>query len=124
MKPQLPAALQRGLEEKRLVVLAGSGISRLSPSYVPIWSAYNNSLFTALRACAEELPGIATEARAAIASLPLPDTKIFSDLIARLLAGEGFFPNINVLEGREPNSHPLAHPGMARKGVLGWIFCT
>jgi len=115
------------VEAGTLLVFAGAGISKLGPSFLPDWLAFNRSLLEEAKACAlRGLPGLDAEAADAVRSLEIGQLPVeaFSDLIARSFAAEGYFTVLDVLDGEQTNANHQALADLARRGVLRTIVTT
>jgi len=109
---RLPPPLARALDTGRLLIPAGSGISKLGPSFLPDWRGFNRSLLEEAKASAVRgLPGMTDEAATAIRGLNLDrlPVEVFSDLIVRSFAAEGYFPVLGVIDSEHPNANARAH---------------
>src|SRR5688572_20279074 len=82
-------ALADAVAHGRLLVLAGAGISRLGPSFLPDWFGFNQAILEEAKACAlRGLPELDPAARAALQALSMDQMPVeaFSDLVVRLFA--------------------------------------
>lgn len=107
-----------------MVVIAGAGISKDSPSNLPSWEEYNSLLFKAIN----ELASLEMENK----TFPfdyehikkwVPDISI-SDYIVRGAMGEAYFPLLKLLECSNPNNNHYALAELARQGKLSAIITT
>jgi tetratricopeptide (TPR) repeat protein len=119
-------AAQRG----ELIVLAGAGISMAAPSCLPDWYGFNLALLEEIKASALALPGLPENAAAAVRRLDIGKLGVeaFSDVVVQSLAGESYFPLLQVLDSDQPNANheaiaELAHRGLCR-GVVTTNFDT
>ena len=121
--PRLDAALTTG----DLVILAGAGVSRLGPSYLPGWYDFNKSLLDEAKACAlRGLPDLDATAVAAINGLDIGQIPVeaFSDLIVRSFASDGYFTVLDVLDADQTNANHQALAALAKLGRLKAIVTT
>lgn len=121
------ALLDKAIQNKRLLVVAGAGISVLAPSNVPSWWGFNEALLAAIKGLARGfVPGVADAIdRLSLESLPV---QAFSDLVVRSFAGDSYFPLLQALESRKTNANhralaELSHRGLVR-GVVTPNFDT
>jgi tetratricopeptide (TPR) repeat protein len=115
--PALADALSRG----RVLVLAGAGISKLGPSFLPDWSSFNRAILEQAKACAlRGIPMLETSAASALNGLTIEQIPVeaFSDLIVRSFAAEGYFTVLDVLDSEHANANHKALAALARRG--GW----
>jgi tetratricopeptide (TPR) repeat protein len=126
MDATVPESLLRAVQERRLVVLAGSGISVLAPSYLPDWRGFNEALLHGVKDLALTLPGLNKDAESAIRSLSLDrfPVEAFSDAVVDAYAGEEYFPVLMILDSRQPNANHHALAELARHGVLRAVVTT
>jgi hypothetical protein len=122
----LPESLLRAVQERRLVVLAGSGISVLAPSYLPDWRGFNEALLDGVKDLALTLPGLNKGAESAIRGLSLDGFPVeaFSDAVVDAYAGDEYFPVLKILDSRQPNANHYALAALARQGVLRAVVTT
>ena len=122
----VPKSLLRAVQERRLVVLAGSGISVLAPSYLPDWRGFNEALLEGVKDLALTHPGLNEDAESAIRGLSLDRFPIeaFSDAVVDAYAGEEYFPVLKILDSREPNANHRALAELARQGILRAVVTT
>jgi tetratricopeptide (TPR) repeat protein len=126
MDTKLPEPLLRAVAERRLVVLAGSGISALPPSYLPDWRGFNEALLDGIKDLALTLPALGKDAESAIRGLSLDQFPVeaFSDAVVDAFAGEGYFPVLKILDSSEPNANHHALAELARRGSLRAVVTT
>ena len=126
MDATLPEALLRAVQERRLVVLAGSGISVLAPSYLPDWRGFNEALLDGVKDLALSLPGLNKDAESAIGSLSLDrfPVEAFSDAVVDAYAGEEYFPVLKILDSEQPNANHYALAELARRGIIRAVVTT
>ena len=119
---KLEAAASRG----ELLVMAGAGISKLAPSYLPDWFSFNRSLLEQAKASALCVLHLSPEALAALEALDIKQIPVeaFSDLIVRSLASEGYFSILNALDADRSNANHTALSALAQRGVLRTIVTT
>ncbi len=107
-----------------MVVIAGSGISKDSPSNLPTWSEYNRLLFKVINdLAAQELENH---------SSPLDYEKIercilsvsVSDYMVRGAMGYSYYPCLGLLEGIKPNNNHYALAELAEQGKISAIITT
>jgi len=121
--PALAAAVVRG----QLLVLAGAGVSRLGPSFLPDWYGFNRSLLEAAKACAlEGLAASDAKAKAGLKSLAIEEFPVqaFSDLVVRSFAAERYFTVLDVLDAQQSNANHEGLATLARRGMLRTIVTT
>lgn len=113
----LPAALEKALEEQQLAIVVGAGISMLSPSDLPSWWSFNETLLAAIRARALELIGDAAAAleKASLGKIPVV---AFSEVVVSTFAGDGYYPLLRVLESTLPNANHRALAALAHAGKI------
>ena len=119
--------LARALEDGNLIVLAGAGLSKLGPSFLPGWLDFNKSLLDEAKACAiRGLPGLSAAAVAAIESLDINQVPVeaFSDLLVRSFASDGYFTVLDVLDADRTNANHQALAALAKRGRLKSIVTT
>src|SRR5262245_54325465 len=92
--------LQSAADHGDLLVLAGAGISKLGPSFLPDWFGFNRSLLEEAKACAQRLAQLDAAAIEALQALQIDQIPVeaFSDLIVQSLAAEGYFTVLDVLD--------------------------
>ena len=119
--------LERAVARSELLVLAGAGISRLGPSFLPDWFGFNRALLDEAKACAlRGLPRLGADAVAALNSLAMDQVAVeaFSDLLVRSFAAEGYFTVLDVLDAERSNANHEALATLARRGLLKTIVTT
>lgn len=107
-----------------MVIIAGAGISKDSPSNLPSWSEYNSLLFKAINELASrEMEN--NESLFDYESLKkwIPDISI-SDYIVRGAMGEAYYPLLKLLEGSNPNNNHYALAELASQGKISAIITT
>lgn len=121
---QLPPALARALEARRLTVLCGAGVSMASPSCLPSWWGFNNMLLEEIKAKAA--PRIPKSVRPAFDRLSLEMLRVeaFSDKVVRTFAGHSYFPVLEVLESDRPNACHAALAELSRRGILQAVLTS
>lgn len=126
MDAAVPKSLLRAVQQRRLLVLAGSGISVLAPSYLPEWRGFNQALLDGVKDLALTFPGLSEEAESAIRGLTLDRLAVeaFSDAVVDAYAGEEYFPVLKILDSTEPNSNHRALAELARQGALRAVVTT
>ena len=85
----IPDALLQAARDHRLVIFAGSGLSKLAPSSLPDWGQFNEMLLDELKT--QALGVLADDrSRSAVTSLSLDDVGIttFSEAIVKIVAGD------------------------------------
>src|SRR6185436_18295331 len=120
-------ALADALHHRRLLVLAGAGISNLGPSFLPDWAGFNRALLEEAKGCVlRGLPRLDAKARESVMSLAIEQIPIeaFSDLIVRFLASEGYFTALDVLDSEQCNANHRALATLARHESLSAIVTT
>jgi tetratricopeptide (TPR) repeat protein len=121
--PALADALARG----RLLVLAGAGISKLGPSFLPDWFSFNRGILEEAKACTlRELPWPDGKAQSALKGLTIEQipVEVFSDLVVRSFAAEGYFTVLDVLDSDQSNANHQALATLAQRGALRTIVTT
>ncbi len=111
------AMLQRGLNERRLVIVAGAGVSIAPPSNLPSWWGFNVTLLEAIK---KQATNFLPQAEEVIHQLNLDRIPIqaFSDLIVDGFAGDSYFPLLRVLESDRTNANHLALAELGASGKL------
>lgn len=120
-------ALAEAVASGQLLILAGAGISRLGPSFLPDWYGFNRALLEEAKACAlRGLPALDDRARAGLQSLAIDQIPVeaFSDLVVRSFAAEGYFTVLDVLDAQQSNANHQALAALARRGILRTIVTT
>jgi tetratricopeptide (TPR) repeat protein len=119
-------ALAEAIRTKRLLVFAGSGISKAPPACLPDWAGFNASLLGAIKTSALSIPGFSPDTREVIQTLTLEPSRAlaFSELVVKELAGDSYFPVLQVLDSLEPNNNHAALPALARAGILRAVVTT
>ncbi len=121
--PALAEALTRG----RLLVLAGAGISKLGPSFLPDWSSFNRAILEEAKACTlRGLPALEASAPGALQGLAIEQIQVeaFSDLLVRSFAAEGYFTVLDVLDSEHANANHDALAALAQRRALPTIVTT
>ena len=120
----LPEGLIQAMSDRSLAILCGAGVSMLPPSYLPGWWEFNVLLFDEIKrsACRILPEGMAP----LFQRMHLSDNSVlsFSERVETLFAGEGYFPVLDVLDGKEPNENHRAMAELAGRGVLKIILST
>jgi tetratricopeptide (TPR) repeat protein len=126
MDAAVPESLLRAVQERQLMVLAGSGISVLAPSYLPDWRGFNEALLDGVKDLALTFPGLSEDAESAIRGLTLDSLAVeaFSDAVVDAYAGEEYFPILKILDSTQPNANHRALAELARQGVLRAVVTT
>jgi len=126
MDAAIPEALLRAVQQRRLVVLAGSGISVLAPSYLPEWRGFNEALLEGVKDLALTFPGLNEDAQSAIRGLSLDRFQVeaFSDAVVDAYAGDEYFPVLKILDSTQPNANHRTLAELARRGVLRAVVTT
>ena len=124
--PPLPPAFRRGLESRRLVVLAGAGISMLPPASLPDWMGFCEALLDGARAKGRDVLAATDAARLAIDRIRLEEigAKGVSEYLDKIIGGEFYFPVLDALDGIAPNANHLALAQLAREGPLCAVVTT
>jgi tetratricopeptide (TPR) repeat protein len=120
-------ALADALASGRLLVLAGAGISRLGPSFLPDWFGFNRAILEEAKACASRgIPGLDAQAQSALQGLAIEQIPVeaFSDLVVRSFASEGYFTVLDVLDSEQSNANHQALATLAKRGLLHTIATT
>jgi hypothetical protein len=119
-------ALADAIEAQRLLVFAGSGISKTPPACLPDWAEFNASLLAPIRACALSAPAFSSAARQAIQSVEIEPARAlsFSEFLVSQLARESYLPVLGVLDSPQPNDYHAALAGLARAGILRAVVTT
>jgi hypothetical protein len=93
-----------------LVVFAGAGISMSAPSCLPSWKGFNAAMIEEIKTSALAFPGLPDDAAAAIRRLDIErlGVEALSDAIVRSLAGESYFPLLEMLDADQTNAHHQA----------------
>jgi len=119
--------LAEAVAGNRLLVLAGAGISRLGPSFLPDWFGFNRAILEEAKACVlRGLPSLDDAARTALQGLAIEQIPVeaFSDLVVRSFASEGYFTVLDVLDSEDTNANHQALAALAKGGVLRAIVTT
>jgi hypothetical protein len=89
-----------------MVVLCGSGVSAVAPSFVPSWRRLNVAALDGLRDLALARVVSSLPNRAAVASLTLNDIPLvaFSQVLSDAFAGRHWLTILTVLDGSVPNA--------------------
>jgi hypothetical protein len=103
----------------RLLVFAGSGLSRAPPACLPDWRGFNASLLAPIRASASTLAG--SILRRARRSTRCRSTTAFSEFLVGDFAGNDYLPVLQVLDSDKPNAYHRTLAALARAGGLGAI---
>ena len=109
--------------EKEFIVIAGSGISKASPSNLPSWWDYNMILLEELnKSAAKVLP---EEEQPLTGNLMeyLPVVSV-SDFLMRGAMGNGYYPLLKILEGTRPNNIHYGLAELANRNRLKAIITT
>ena len=120
-------ALADAMANNRLAVLAGAGISRLGPSFLPDWFGFNRAILEEAKACVlRGIPSLDAAARTALQGLAIEQIPVeaFSDLLVRSFAAEGYFTVLDVLDSEQSNANHQALAALAKRGVLRAIVTT
>ena len=121
----IPDALLQAARDHRLVIFSGSGLSKLAPSSLPDWRQFNEMLLDELKT--QALGVLADDtSRSAVTSLSLDEVGVttFSEAIVKIVAGEGYFPVLQVLDSDRTNANHQAMADLARQGILQAIVTT
>ena len=126
VEPALPPALRRAIADRRVVVVAGAGISMLAPSSLPDWRGFCDALVEGAKRVAREADGADDTVRAAIGRIQLDDigAKGMSEYVVKIIGSEFYFPVLGALDGAVPNANHRALAQMAREGSLRAIVTT
>jgi hypothetical protein len=124
--PPLPPALRRALETRRLVVLAGAGISMLAPASLPDWMGFCEALLDGARSRGRDALAETDPAREAVARIRLEQigAKGLSEYLDKIIGGELYFPVLDALDGVAPNANHHALAQLAREGRLRAVVTT
>src|SRR5262249_44546620 len=120
-------ALTDALAQGRLLVLAGAGISKLGPSFLPDWFSFNRAILEEAKACAlRGLPWLDAKAQSALKGLATEQLPVeaFSDLVVRSFAAEGYFTVLDVLDSEQSNVNHQALATLVQRGALRTIVTT
>ena len=97
----------------------------LPPSSLPDWKQFNVILLDELKA--QGLSAVVDDRiRSAVACLTLDDVGVatFSEAIVKIVAGEGYFPVLQVLDSNCSNANHHAIADLARQGIVNAIVTT
>ncbi len=123
----IPVTLREAVENGRLLVFCGAGISVLAPSHLPTWWSFNVALLESAKSAAlAAVPGLPAVARAAVESLSLDrfPVETFSEKIVEAFAGSTYFPLLKVLESDRTNANHRALAELARRRQVRAIVTT
>jgi tetratricopeptide (TPR) repeat protein len=112
--------------DDRLVVLAGAGISAITPSDVPSWWHFNTTVLERIVALAMQDLALAPETVETLHALTIDDVGValFSELAADSIAGDGWFWLLRHLDGTVPAQCHDALAQLAADGRLAAIVTT
>jgi tetratricopeptide (TPR) repeat protein len=110
----------------KLAILAGAGISKQAPAYVPGWEEFNAVLLRGIKDRASAFAGGHPVVDRALErlTLDLVPKQVFSQKLVDSFAGGAYFPLLDVLDGREPNANHRALAELAERGSLRAIITT
>ena len=120
----LPAPLKKALDQGRLSILAGAGVSLWAPSALPGWSAFNNIVLDEVR---EMALSVAPEAVASsLGQLTLDEigSKVFSDAVVNDFAGQSYFEILRALDARAFNPCHQAIASLAKRRTVSAVLTT
>ncbi|MCD7882752.1 MAG: SIR2 family protein [Lachnospiraceae bacterium] len=116
--------LSEAIEKKKLVVVAGAGISKDTPANLPSWWDYNQLLIEMIgKLGAEEIGESENLLDVEKAVRTIPVTSI-SEFFVNRIAGKSYFPLLSLLDGVQPNIHHNMLADLAEKGILKAIITT
>jgi SIR2-like domain len=120
------APLIEASQRAELVVFAGAGISMSAPSCLPSWKGFNAALIEEIKTSALAFSGLPDDAAAAIRRLDIEQLGVeaLSDAVVRSLAGENYFPLLEVLDADQTNAHHQAVAELARRGSCRGVVTT
>src|SRR5262245_25186679 len=120
--PALATAAAAG----RLLIFAGSGISKAPPACLPDWSGFNASLLDPIRQSALSIPGFSETARHAIETLQVDPARAlaFSNFLVSELARDNYLPVLQVLDSPTPNDYHASLAALAGAGIVPVIVTT
>ena len=108
---------------EKFVVVAGSGISKASPSNLPSWWEYNLILLEELNRSASSLLPEGEYALTLNLMEYIPVVSV-SDFLTRGAMGKGYFPILKILDGSSPNNIHYGLASLAQRGQLKAIITT
>ncbi len=126
MNSPLPPALAEAISNKRLLIFCGAGVSMLSPSNLPSWWGFNQSILEeAKRLTLKDFPELTKETKDKIRALSLNNIPVesFSDTLVGTFAGSGYFPMLEILDSTQPNANHRAFAELGRSGIAK-VFVT
>lgn len=107
-----------------MIVIAGAGISKDSPSNLPSWSEYNRLLFKVINDLAvQELENHISLLDYEKIERYFPSVSI-SDYMVRGTMGYAYYPLLGLLEGTKPNNNHYALAELAEQGKISAIITT
>ena len=116
--------LQKAVEEKNLIIVAGAGISVAPPSNLPSWWEFNKLLVDEIKSQAISLlPDSALLVRPLEIGEMLP-VECISDFFVNSIAGESYFPLLTLLNSAQPNINHRSIVELARLGIVSAIITT
>ena len=116
--------LMSAIKEGKVVVVAGAGISKDSPSDLPSWWEYNSILLQEIgklgAECIDQPDNILCVDKL-MESLPVVS---ISEFIVNRIVGEAYYPLISLLDGAEPNVNHLLLAQLAQNKSICAIVTT
>lgn len=107
-----------------MIVIAGAGISKDSPSNLPGWSEYNRLLFKTINnLAAQELENHIPPLDYKKIEQCIPSVSV-SDYMVRGAMGYAYYPCLGLLEGIKPNNNHYALAELAGQGKISAIITT
>ena len=111
------------MSDEKFVVVAGSGISKASPSNLPSWWEYNLILLEELNASASSLLPEGEHALTSNLMDYIPVVSV-SDFLTRGAMGKEYFPLLKLLDSSSPNNIHYGLAFLAQRGQLKAIITT
>jgi hypothetical protein len=123
---ELPSHLMKAVRERHLLIFVGAGLSMLPPSSLPDWWQFNEMLLNEARNAALQVEGVGESGATALRSLTLDDVGIVaqSEAIVKIIAGDGYFPVLQVLDSNRANDNHRALADLAARQIVRVIVTT
>ena len=112
------------VKKKKIVVVAGAGISKDSPANLPSWWDYNMILLECIgKMGANTISEADNLLNADKIKEKIPITSI-SEFFVDRIAGKSYFPLLSMLDGSHPNIHHFMLAQLAEQGIIKAIVTT
>jgi len=111
-------------ENGNIVIVAGAGISKDQPANLPSWWDYNLLLIESIGKIGAEVLGKSAnllDMNMVLKHFPVVSV---SDFFVNRIAGNSYFPLLEMLDGAEPNEHHLTLAKLAKEKHITGIVTT